>query len=133
MSIAQNIGTGTFGIGFSTITLKANYNFGEEDATAVDYVLTNNNSPLTSQAINLVTGNNTINATVCPALPQAGGVFIIPPTGNGALLTLKGATGDTGIVLNLTAPTFIPFNVSPPASFVISAASSVTGLVLAWV
>jgi hypothetical protein len=132
-TIALNIGTGSGGVGFSQITLQALLNFGEMSAQVVDYALTNQNSPATAQAFPLSSGNTTINATVCPALASAGGVFICPGPGNGTLLTLKGASGDTGIVLNLTAPTFIPFNVSPPTSFVLYAASTCATLVLVWI
>lgn len=132
-TIALNFGVGTGGVAFSQIVLQALFNFGETSAPSLDYALTNQNSPATVQAFPILTGNTTINATVCPALTSAGGVFICPGPTNGTLLTLKGATGDAGIVLNLTVPTFIPFNVTPPTSFVLSAGSGCPTLILVWV
>lgn len=133
-TVAVNFGTGTGGIGFSQIILQALFNYGQTSAQSVDYWLTNQNSPLTPQPFPLVTGNNVVNQTNCPALANAGGVIIIPGIANGSLITLKGAAGDTGIVLNLAAPTFIPFNVSPPASFYLSVPSgSCPTMVLVWV
>lgn len=133
MSTALNFGTNSGGVGFAQVILQALLNYGESTATAIDFVLTNQNTPATIQTINLTSGNNTINATNCPALPQAGGVFIIPPAIGGAQMTIKGISADTGIPLGLNLPTFLPFNAVPPTSFVINAASTVTGLILAWV
>lgn len=132
-TVALTFGTGINGVGWSRVSLAATFNFGEDTNTVTDYVLTNQNSPCTPQQFPLNSGNTTINATVCPALPEAGGVWLIPGPTNGSALTLKGATGDTGIPLNLTAPTFIPFPVSPPSSFVINAASTCSTMVLLWV
>lgn len=135
MSIAINIGagSGSGGTEFAQVILQALFNFGSDTSTSVDYVLTNQNSPAVIQKLTLASGNTTINATNCPALPMAGGVVIIPPFGNGSSITLKGIAGDTGIALSLTAPTFIPFAVAPPASFVLTAAGTVSPLLLAWV
>lgn len=132
-TVALNFGVGTGGVAWSQIFLQSQVNYGETSNTVTDYALTNQNSPATAQAFPVNSGNTTINATVCPALASAGGVIICPGPTNGTLLTLKGATGDTGIVLNLTAPTFIPFNISPPSSFVLSAASGCPTLILVWV
>ena len=68
----------------------------------------------------LVAGNNTIAvptwATVC---------LIVPPTANVlTTMTLKGATGDTGTPLSLSAPSVISFPVTPPADLIITAAGS---------
>lgn len=128
-----NFGTGIGGAGFAQIVLQAFFNYGDTSAQSVDYALTNQNSPLTPQPFPLSSGNNTINQTNCPALANAGGVWLIPGPANGSLITLKGSTGDTGIVLNLAAPTFIPFNVTPPTSFVLSAAGTVATFLLVWV
>lgn len=132
-TVAINFGTGQGGTGFAQVGLSSFQNFGELSNQVVDYLLTNQNSPCAPQAFPLSSGNNTINATVCPALATAGGCFLIPGPTNGALLTLKGAAGDIGIVLNLTAPTFLPFNVTPPTSFVIDAASTCSTFVIVWV
>lgn len=135
MSIAINIGqgAGSGGTEFAQVILQALYNFGQDTSTSVDYVLTNQSSPAVIQKLTLNSGNTTINATNCPALPMAGGVILIPPPTNGSSLILKGVAGDTGIALSLTAPTFIPFAVSPPSSFVLTAGGTVSPLLLAWV
>lgn len=132
-TVALTFGTGINGVGWSQLSLQTTFNFGQNTGEVMSYVLTNQNSPCTPQQFPLNSGNTTINATVCPALPEAGGVWIIPGPTNGSALTLKGATGDTGIALNLTAPTFIPFAVSPPTSFVINAAATCSTMVLLWV
>ena len=47
---------------------------------------------------------------------------------NTVALTLKGVTGDTGILMSLTQPTVLTFPGTPSASFVITAASLTTGV-----
>lgn len=120
------IGVGANGTGVSAVAINVGWNIATP-GTALDVLLVNVNSPCTPQVINLSSGNNTINATVCPALPQAGGVVLIPPTGNGQLLTLKGITADTGISISRAAPTVYTFSPTPPSSFVINAGGAVTG------
>lgn len=133
MSVLQNFGTGSGGTAFAQVFLSATANYTQEaTGTLIDYTLSNNNSPATVQAITLTTGNNTINSTNCPAIANAGGVWIVPGPANGSALILKGATGDTGIPLNLTCPAFIPFLVSPPTSFVLNSASG-GAITLIWV
>ena len=75
---------------------------------------------------NLSSGANTIT-------PPSGakGVTIIFPPGNEVLVTLKGVTGDTGIVLHPTAPTSIGLY-SASSTFVLTAASALTGIRLIW-
>lgn len=72
--------------------------------------------------VNLVSGANTITVPT-----NAAGCIIQPPSANTIALTLKGVTGDTGIALSLTGPTLMTFPATPPASFVITAASGTTG------
>lgn len=79
----------------------------------------NNNSPGAIVDYTLTTGNNTI---IPP--PQSTGATILFPTGNSVLVTLKGVSGDTGIVLHPTDPTRIAINTT--AAFVLSAVSSVS-------
>ena len=70
----------------------------------------------------LASGANTITV---PA--GASGCCIIPPSANTVALTLKGVTGDTGVAIAPAAPSVLAFPASPPASFVITAASLTTG------
>ena len=70
----------------------------------------------------LASGANTVTV---PA--GAVGCMIVPPSGNTVALTLKGVAADTGIAISATAPCLLTFPASPPASFVLSAASATTG------
>jgi hypothetical protein len=49
----------------------------------------------------------TFAAVPVPVSPAPTGVFIIPPAGNTGAITLKGVTGDTGVALNMTQPTWL--------------------------
>lgn len=130
-----NVGTGAGGVGASTVTLEAVFNyFAGQNGQAVNFSLFNPNSPATIQSINLISGDNLIDATKCPALATAAGVFIMPPPDGGAVLTIKGVALDTGIPIAYTgAPSFLSFAATPPSGFVINANSTVTGLLLAFV
>lgn len=127
-------GFGSGGVGTATLVLTGTFNFtGTTLGNAIDFQLFNSNSPCDIQILNLVTGANTINATNCPALATAGGVWLMPPTGNGQTVTLKGASGDTGIALSLSCPTFISFASTPPTTIVLTSGGAITGYKLAWV
>lgn len=134
-TIFLNTGTNANGVGTSTVTLAAFFDYLQgPTGESVNFSLFNPQSPCTVQAISLISGANTISATNCPAIATAAGLFILPPPGNGTTLTLKGVTGDTGIPIAFTgAPTFISFANPPPTSFVITANSTLTNLLLAWV
>lgn len=75
--------------------------------------------------LTLASGFNTI------TLPLGGstvrGATIIPPAGNTQTLTLKGVTGDTGILIHKTDPTSISFDAGV-TTFGITAGGTVTGL-----
>jgi len=79
----------------------------------------NNDSPGSSEVVELASGPNTITPP-----DGATGVTIVPLTTNSTLMTLKGVTGDTGIALALTSPTSIGLNGSN--TFVITAAAIMT-------
>jgi len=73
-TIFLNTGTGAGGIGASTTTLQVVFDFFQgQNGEAVNYSLYNPESPVTVQSINLISGANTINTTVCPALATAAG------------------------------------------------------------
>jgi len=69
--------------------------------------------------------------TITPPNSSSKGCLFIPPSGNVVVLTLKGVTGDTGILIHLTNPTLITV-ASGSTTFVINAASSVTGCRFIW-
>ncbi len=120
------IGTSSGGVGTSRVFLQATASFGFDDSDLINYALTNGYSSAAVQAINLVTGANTISASNVPALANAGGIFLCPPAGNATAITLKGVTGDTGIVLSKVAPTFISFDLAPPSSFVLTLGNNIS-------
>lgn len=78
----------------------------------------------------LASGANTITLPTGGSTPT--GATIIPPAGNLQTLTLKGVTGDTGILMHKTDPFSISFDTVPPASFVLTAGGTITGLRIVW-
>ncbi len=80
-------------------------------------------SPAQIQIIVLANGANTITppASVMPTKA----VTIIPPAGNAISITLKGVTGDTGVLLHLTDPSSFGLG-SSTATFVLTAGSAFT-------
>lgn len=87
-------------------------------------------SPGEQQYLNLTTGNNTITVpTAGSTVPTA--VTIIPPSANTVDIILKGVNGDTGIQIHDTDPFVLSLD-SAVASFVLNAASGVTGMQLIW-
>ena len=79
----------------------------------------NVSSPAVIETKVLSSGANTIT-------PPTGSAActILPPTGNVVALTLKGVTGDTGVVIHLTDPTTIGLGAG--TAFCLTAASGVT-------
>ena len=106
-------------------------------ALSVDQILNlafssaaNAGSPFQEQLLTTASGANTLTAPTGGSTPVA--LIIIPPAGNVTALTLKGVTGDTGVVLHLTNP----FIVSLAASFttcVLTTGGIITGLRLVWI
>lgn len=77
----------------------------------------------------LSSGANTITA------PTGGSTLscatIVPPSGNTQTLTLKGVTGDTGVLLHKTDPTSLALD-STVTTFVLTAGGTITGLRIFW-
>lgn len=86
-------------------------------------------SPGTMEIKTLVSGANTITPPAGGSTPV--GVMIIPPLGNVVALTLKGVTGDTGVLLHPTDPTFIALG-SPTATFCLTTSNTLTGIKFFW-
>jgi hypothetical protein len=101
------------------------------DYTGVDVVTaaTNNSSPAQSEIKTLSSGANTITVPTGGTVPTC--VCIQPPTGNTTSITLKGVTGDTGVRIHNTDPTFVAIDTSV-ATFVLTCGSSITGVRLIW-
>lgn len=79
-------------------------------------------SPLDdSTVITLASGANTIT-------PPTGATVacIIPPAANAQTITLKGVTGDTGVPLSLTQPTWL--TLASAAAFCLTAGAQIVGV-----
>lgn len=104
--------------------------FAGDVVLAKEYPATNNtNSPGQSQLVTLTTGTNTITPPTGGATAKA--CTIIMPANNTETVTLKGISGDTGVVLSPTEPSSIALN-SPTATFVLTASGSIPGVRLIW-
>ena len=102
---------------------------GDVEAEVIGQAAESSLSPGQSQVITLSSGANTITPPSGGSTPIA--VTIIFPSGNTVAVTLKGVTGDTGVVLHKTDPTSVGLN-SPTDTFVLTAASIVAGVRLVW-
>lgn len=71
--------------------------------------------------LTLAAGDNTVNVPT-----GAIGVLIDPPSANTVVLKLKGAAGDTGVVIHPTNATLLSLG-STQTSFIVNAASLTTG------
>jgi hypothetical protein len=89
----------------------------------------NSASPGQNDIVTLASGANTITPPTGGTTPKA--VTIIPPVGNVNTITLKGITGDTGVVLHKTDPAVISLN-SPTSTFVLTASAEIAGVRLIW-
>jgi len=92
--------------------------------------VTNTNSPGDIDILTLTTGANTITLPTGGSAPK--GATIIPPPANAVLITLKGVSGDTGILIHKTDPTIVTFDTTAATTFVLNAAAEVVGLRIAW-
>lgn len=99
---------------------------GDIDGTNVLDAAVNNASPAAISFITLASGANTIT-------PPAGfkSATILPPAANAVAITLKGVTGDTGVRLHNTDPSSFGID-SSVATFCLTAASSIAGVIIIW-
>lgn len=75
----------------------------------------------------LQSGANTITV---PSTPATSGCVITLPSTNTALTTLKGVSGDTGVAIGKTGSIVLSWDsANPPSTFVLTSASTQTGLV----
>lgn len=85
-------------------------------------------SPANSFLADLGTGNNPITLPDLAGLVTTG-ITIIPPPGNTVIITLKGASGDTGIPLHITDPS--SFGVDPTLTeIILTVASDVESVIV---
>ncbi len=66
----------------------------------------------------------TFAAITVPANTTA--MLLIPPSGNVGTITLKGVTGDTGVLLHKTKPTCVALDTSPTVGLLCSATTVMT-------
>ena len=85
-------------------------------------------SPNVSETKTLAAGFNLITP---PADTVATGVTIVPPSYNELTITLKGITGDTGLLLNPSDPTSLGLG-SPTATFGLTAEDEIEGVRFVW-
>ena len=84
-------------------------------------------SPGQMQIITLASGANTITTPTTTTTACT----IVLPAGNTHLVTLKGVTGDTGVILHLTDSTTIALDATA-TSFCLTAAAQIVGVHLIW-
>lgn len=85
----------------------------------------NSSSPGIVDSVDLANGANTV------AVPNgATSVVIKPPVGNSQTITLKGVSGDTGISIHRTNPTWLGLN--SVSSFVLTTNGTITGCRFIW-
>lgn len=80
------------------------------------------------QVVALTTGANTItipSGTTCALITPPNAVTPVPNPNYGGTLTLKGVSGDTGVVIGNKYPTLLSWDTSP-ASVVINASTGCT-------
>lgn len=75
------------------------------------------------RVVDLSSGANTI---TLPTGTTA--VLIIPPDDNTETITLKGVTGDTGIIVQPDKPSLLPIDQSADPTFVITAGAAIAGV-----
>jgi hypothetical protein len=101
------------------------------DTTATEIITADPNvvAPGAVELRNLAIGFNSFNVPTGGSVPVA--VTIVPPAGNTVQITLKGITGDTGVLLHLTQPSSIA--IAPAQTTIgLTAAATVTGVRFYW-
>lgn len=101
---------------------------GDVEATII-HTVQNVLSPAQVVIQQLASGTNVITPPSSAVVPTA--ITIIPPAGNATAITLKGVSGDTGVLLHLTQPTSLAVG-STTTTFLLVAASTINGVRLIW-
>ena len=108
----------------SRVTLRGEvYSSGAGTVHIAPYEVQNDNAPQTGDYY--VVLSNGFNTITVPS--TAKGAYIEFQDGSTVTKTLKGITGDTGILLNPTSWNVLNFGSSPPASFGITTSAADTG------
>jgi len=122
-TVVVNIGPATGGIGTSNVNtnVKGSSTYGGSPSFQFP-VLYNAHSQLISETMYLPPGDNSV------TIPGGTGWWaVIPPTTTTATITLKGASGDTGILTGGGAPIGpIPLpSASPPTSMILNTSAGI--------
>ncbi len=88
-------------------------------------------SPAIQELHSLTSGNNTLTVPDVEDF-TIHGVAIVPPAGNIIEITLKGASGDTGISLSETGVSLLRFPSTPPTEIVLNVSDDLAGMRLVW-
>lgn len=109
----------------TTITMKRTGDLNTQDTKST---ATNQSASGADTLLTLSSGFTSITFPAGGSVPT--GVIIVPPAGNTQTITLKGVTGDTGVALHPTDPSYI--SLASGAAFGITAGGTITGLRLIW-
>lgn len=108
-------------IGSAVVTVAVVYAYhGNNEGTVDSFNITNDESILVKTAQQIDSGENTV---TCPT-NGAHGCWFIPPSTNVENITLRGGTGDTGVPLHKTCPSFITLS-SGDTNFIILASDDI--------
>lgn len=114
----------------SNITVTVTHT-GDDDNSYSPTALPNTNAPTAISNVALTAGTNTI-TTPSTTVFQVRAAIIVPPTDNAGTLTLKGASGDTGISISGINPTLLTFSTTAPSSSFLLVASTATNISVIW-
>lgn len=103
---------------------------GDAAGTEVYTAAANPISPGAQDLVSLAMGANTVTVPVVAGVTVTC-LTIIPPAGNTGVITLKGVTGDTGVVIHPTDPTSLGIGAAV-VSLVLNASVAIAGVRLVW-
>lgn len=113
-TVTVKLGSGIGGVGLAEVSMLANISVNSK-ADFLNYLLSNSNSPCFLESKDLANGANTISIPT-----KSCGVLIAPSQDADFAATLKGVSGDTGILLAKRGLHMLTFDSPPPASFVLT-------------
>lgn len=89
---------------------------------ALSWSITGGKEPVT---VDLAMGDNTLTVPTGTTL-----ILIVPPTSNAVALKVKGAAGDTGVLISKTKPTVLTWDSGP---VIVNAASAIIGATVTFI
>ena len=109
----------------SNVTIQVSMS-GDVVAQASPAAAANTSAPGELRTITLANGFNTITPPT-----GATGAVLIPPSANATSITFKGVTGDTGLRLHNTNPTFVTLNAATD-TFGLTTGAQITSFRIIW-